>query len=489
MVDIDRLPPPSANSQLHQSHLERAINIFLDNGALYQAAYLFRREILAGLTPSTSVTTHLLRTWGTSRYPDPKVLKLVTEAIFFRGVRWDDGLRTAFLANLVTAGRYDLLSETMQKLRELAPEGWKPCSIAYAIMIRGFSLAKRPEAALRWLQKYRQDWSNQRDYRPYTALIAGLTGTSSPHVDPGPAYTVFSQMIEDGVAPHISAFNALLSLEVRALRIGRAFALFRVLERRYPMLKPNTQTYATMFKAHGVWHPGLRPTPRTPAARQLFKRLLQQHFKATRGVPSKSSPFLNTSILNVVIRTFIQTRDYAAAIVALRSFPVCKLPPTPRTEWIVSSTILRRMKNNLSDEGDPRFATWISRMMGKIVEADNAQKERAEISSLLSSMKRQSSIAAKSLSQHELAKSRRSIDEMLDTLSNPRQAGWTLQDPQKQVRGTPTDLKSLLQLVQHALRADISFQVQFQEDIDQRFISCMAQACADILPIRKVERS
>ncbi|KAG8901434.1 hypothetical protein FRB99_005308 [Tulasnella sp. 403] len=480
---LEQLKSVSSPSLRH-SYLEKTINILVDHGALNQAHTLYKLELREGLTPSTSLTSHFLRTWAKSKSPDPRILDTVVNALIKNGVKWDDGLLGVFLSNLVTARRCDLLEETVAAYCSTVSPEWKPNGVICDIMIQGHCIARNWRLAIAWLQKYRSAHP-AKDVRPYRTLLWGYLNYSGIHTDPTPCYTILRQIIEDGLAPDVRVFNTLLAFETRRVARGRVFALYRYFRRHYPEIKPNSASFGTLFKAHSIWRKGPLPKQPTPSPRALFRLMLQSHHEYTHGRPSQRSPYLNATTLNTAIRTFVQTRDYAAAIVALRSFAVCKLIPTKRTEFVAASPILRRMKRELDTGGDPNYVRWVERLRGRILRAEEEQDALMEIRQALTRMQRFSYRAARVLPPNEFAAAEKLIGSLLGKEPQSPDTRPARKALQPKLLDDRINIRRLLDLVQRALRASLSFENSDETEVEIAFVQAMEQANRDMLPTKR----
>ncbi|KAG8888655.1 hypothetical protein FRB98_007216 [Tulasnella sp. 332] len=431
-----------------------------------------------------------------------EVTNTVIGAIENHKVSWDQGLLATFLSNLADARQYDALEEVVDTYQKIIViehktkigakwEKWRPSGIICSIMIKAYCQADRMQDALRWLKRYRHDWKDVTKRglhpRPYITLIYGLAQRFKPFTDPRPAYTVVRQMIEDEVPMHIMVFNILMALETRRNNLRRVFALYRVLERRHPSLQADATTYATLFTAHKAWLRTRIPkkTPR-PRPREIFRLMLHLHHNHTHGRPSYPSPYLTASTLNTIVSCFLLSKDYAAAIVALRTFAVCMLVTTTRTEWIVASTILRRIHGQLAKDNDAEYGQWVDRMRGRVMSAREKMEERKEMKELLISLKGLSHRVAKVLPPDELAAAHLALDSLIGhhglgrrgaLLENPRLTKLQMRSEAQVQLGRP------MKLIQQAIFAAFPMGLS-QADARDRFNGIMASVNSELLPPR-----
>lgn len=482
------------STSLKQSYYEKSINTFTNHGALKEAHKLYRGEITDGLVPSTSVTSHLLRAWGKEPEKDPSVMKTIGKLLVQKPVLWDEGLLGVFLSNLIAARKFSLLKEMVNSYGALSKtrgSEWKPGPVVSAIMIRGYARAKRMNLALGWLQIYRDTCREQGksgDYRPYAHLLWGLARRSSTgHISTTPCYTILKQMIEDKVPLHISVFNILLALENRNSTTGRTFALLRILERRYPTIKPDAGTFSSLFKAYDIWKPHARPVPAQYSTRALFRKMLLLHHSHTRGRPSRRSPFLVAKTLNVALSAFLKAQDYAAATVVLRTFGVCRLLPDTDTEWMITSHTLQRMEQELSMRPEWTGMRWVDNMQGDIIPPSEAVHERQRIRSILESIKDDAERVIEDDTATVLVDTGTWVASLMSKeVSNGHQTKVTPARPiSKETRPQPVSIARLLNLLHRAMTADLFIQTNCKGDPQAHFEAAMAQANSEMLPPKR----
>ncbi|KAG8981914.1 hypothetical protein FRC05_000056 [Tulasnella sp. 425] len=487
------------STSLKQSYYEKSINTFVDHGALGEAHRLYKEELIEGLTPSTSVTSHLLRAWGKEPEKAPNIMKTIGKTLIRKPVIWDEGLLGVLLSNLISARRFSLLEEMVNSYGALSKRrgfDWKPGPVVCAIMIRGYALASRTEKALRWLQTYRETCREQGrvgDHRPYTHLLWRLARRPpgerigpGPCYDPEPCYTMLKQMIEDRVPLHISVFNTLLALENRNSTTGRTFALFRILERKYPAIKPDAGTFSSLFKAHQLRRLGARPIPAQYSARTLFRKMLHLHHLHTRGRPSKPSPFLAAETLNVALSTFLKVQDYAAATLVLRTFGVCRLLPNTKTEGIITTHILRRMEKELSMMPEPTGMRWVDNMQGDIITPSEGVEERQRLRSVLQSVKDEARRLVEDNAPIVFGHTEKWVASLMSKEASNREQNKGKTPPKlKRIRPQPVSISRLLGLLQRAMTADLFIQTHCQGSPKAHFEAAMAQANSEMLPPKR----
>ncbi|KAG8993972.1 hypothetical protein FRB94_010230 [Tulasnella sp. JGI-2019a] len=491
-----------------QSYSEKTINGLIRCGSVQEALEMYQEQLRPGNnTPSISVTSHLLRALGKapiSPRRQQKGIDTIIGAIEHHNVSWDSGLLATFLSNLVDAGRYDELEQVVDTysktiIGEKKRRNWKPSGVICSIMIKGHCQAGRMQDAVRWLQRYRKDSKHpksghQLHSHPYISLMRGLAYRHKPFTDPRPCYTIFQQMLTDKTPLHVVVFNILMALEARRMNTRRVLALYRILQRsRGPQtLKPDATTFATLFAAHKAWRPTrLRQRRPSPTPREIFQTMLRLHHDHTGGRPRYRSPYLTASTLNVAISCFLQAKDYAAATVALRTFGVCRLVPTTRTEWVVSSPIMRRMTWNLGkNEEDMQYGEWVERMRGRVMDARERKDEMEEIKEFIKMLKSRSQHTAKLLPPGEIAAAHLAMDSLTGDNGAGRRGTQLEKILQKRmgIRSGPQasqiNVRRLIKLVQQAMFATFPMGI----NNERKFGAIMASVNSEILPLRSATR-
>ncbi|TFY62526.1 hypothetical protein EVG20_g6670 [Dentipellis fragilis] len=203
---------------------------------------------------------------------------------------------------------------------------------------------------------------------PYTSLLTSLSAAGRH--SPATADTVLSHMATAHVTPDLPFFNALLSAAVRTKDFGTAFAVYgAILE--HPAIMPDAFTFSSLFKAaQGVAqgssaraHPVQAP-PNARSPRLLFSEMMLFHMLNTRGVPRRRSPAVRASTLGVALGLFMRSRDYVAALVALRAFRTLELKPHAKVFRAVAATLLAHVRLDLIHRAEDDNLRWADRFLG-----------------------------------------------------------------------------------------------------------------------------
>lgn len=262
--------------------------------------------------------------------------------------------------------------------------------------------------------------------RPYAVIIN--TFFRKNKVSPESLKDLLRHMAQAGVTPDTETFNALIGLYSErgdyepAMKLYDALVASSGITRQavkgktqgngetsrsptLPVMFPNAQTFSIM---HNLVHlviaqkrqsPPYAINPQPPAScapRVLFRHMMLAHGMwlsanptfATLPTSPIKSPVASLDTLNVALRALLTTRDYAGAIVCLRSFPYFSRPqeltPTLATLRAVMNHILYRTRswrsriNALSSakrHARVHATTWEGEMLGHNL----ARKRRVDL--------------------------------------------------------------------------------------------------------------
>lgn len=178
----------------------------------------------------------------------------------------------------------------------------------------------------------------------YASFIAGVRDTPHPNRDAVSA--ALDLMKQQEVEPDITVFNALISLEVRTNSLQRAFAIYSALKAN-PAILPDDFTFGSLFSAlnrlyspnrrryrHGRYLADDIPSPRT-----LYHDMIDALVRSPRAPTFE----ITTSLLNVVLRSFIYKKDYVGAYVVVRCFTTFHISVNVKTYFIVFRHLLNRI--------------------------------------------------------------------------------------------------------------------------------------------------
>ena len=229
------------------------------------------------------------------------------------------------------------------------------------------------EDAKAWLQ-HSIDHGTTLDATPFTDLMTGLVRRE--HTDELTA--TIASMQKAGVTPDLAVFNTIIFGHIKRLHFKDAVATYNLLfGSRGKELTPDKYTFTNMFT---MYLKGLKPRHKVysvtkaqlPPPRKLYNNLIECHLIQTGGWLSTQSNTLTTSVLNLALKLFMQTRDYEAAYNLFQHFDSCQVPANPTTVSIVLRPLLARIwrERRKAAKND----TWLRTLLGpgwyEIIEAN-----------------------------------------------------------------------------------------------------------------------
>lgn len=85
-------------------------------------------------------------------------------------------------------------------------------------------------------------------YRPYVGIYIKLITMLGKCKQPGKAHELFQAMVDEGCAPNLESYTALVSAYSRSGSFDRAFALLDQMKAT-PGCRPDVQTYSILIKS------------------------------------------------------------------------------------------------------------------------------------------------------------------------------------------------------------------------------------------------
>jgi pentatricopeptide repeat protein len=200
---------------------------------------------------------------------------------------------------------------------------------------------------------------------------------------------ILERMQDDEVPPDTATFNVLIASQVWRHAYSRAFALYRMLcglasgDNR---IVPDAFTFGSLFKALQRIN-----IPRSPLSRkyrepgnvvpprQLYHDMVSAHLFHTNGKVSRRSEVITPSILNVALRTFLTARDYAAALVVVRSFSMTRFKPTLSTYVILVNHVIAKVRLELKAGVAGKAGSWCQMLGINLRDEVNARTIAASV--------------------------------------------------------------------------------------------------------------
>lgn len=285
----------------------------------------------------------------------------------------DDQLLKLLIARLVRQrGSMEAISHVFKSIKERKGESWTPGWEICSLMAQAEAQSGSIKSARRWFEQARDQIGNYKwapswqkeaiHVKLQIAYTRFLLGLSERH---GRALlNVLKKMEYDQVLPERILINKLIAKAASHGRADGAFALYRAMKFSNPPIPGNKHTFYHLFSAstYAVRDRWLLEM----GGRRLYRDMTRQHLSNTNHAPHKPSNVFDCFTLNAALRFFLRNRDYAAATVTMRTFPVCNIRPTQKTQEDVIESIVSRIKQEIMN-ASPEPLLWADRMLGEVI--------------------------------------------------------------------------------------------------------------------------
>lgn len=212
---------------------------------------------------------------------------------------------------------------------------------------------------------------------PYTTLINELT--TRGFLSSSRLKTLLDKMRQSQIKVDLPLLNVLVQAAVRKENFHQAFDLYEaILKDAAPHMIPDSFVFGSLFNAlQRIWTSRsrslrcVRQPPNAPTPRQLFRQMLECHVLAIEAAGPRTHPVVRISTLNVALRVFMLSADYAAAFVTLQTFSALDLKPDARSYRFVLTILLAHLKlghlqatDQSSSQYPSRCAIWAINFLG-----------------------------------------------------------------------------------------------------------------------------
>jgi hypothetical protein len=185
---------------------------------------------------------------------------------------------------------------------------------------------------------------------PYTTLISELM--TRGFLSSSRLKTLLDKMRQSQIKVDLPLLNVLVQAAVRKDNFHQAFDLYEtILKDTAPHMIPDSFVFGSLFNAlQRTWTSRSRSLrcerqpPNAPTPRQLFRQMLECHVLAIEAADPRTHPVVRISTLNVALRVFMLSGDYAAAFVTLQTFSALNLKPDVRSYRFVLTILLAHLK-------------------------------------------------------------------------------------------------------------------------------------------------
>ncbi|EKM58955.1 uncharacterized protein PHACADRAFT_249088 [Phanerochaete carnosa HHB-10118-sp] len=147
-------------------------------------------------------------------------------------------------------------------------------------------------------------------------------------------------------------YNIMMSALADRRRYADVFSVYNMMIRGDKSILPNAYTFGILFRLASRFsgprtiHSRKTKAPKdVPTMRALFRDMVYCHRIQTGKDVTSRTPAINGSLMNKILRTFIEAGDFAAAYVALRSYAVFKIPVLLATYRAVIGAIMQRLRH------------------------------------------------------------------------------------------------------------------------------------------------
>ena len=389
-LDVYRRSP-----QASYKIFEPTISLLINKKCFLAATSVYERMLKTGLIPSLSLDAKLLA-MATAMSPDDVTFLAAFETMFCNPHFTESTLEEALRVMIVLGTPRKVIINMIKNFIETQSEDYTPGKLLLSKLVDAQVRENRLDDALETLAEYEEAISDTSDSSsvqdPYVAIMSAIRDTRS--WDSAAVTRVLDIMQANNIQPNTAIFNILIAREVRQSRLYNAFSIYamlKVMGDDVASTAPDAYTFGSLFNALcRLYKPkarnkkvqesgGDRDEPNIILSpRQLFFEMMQRHYDqpwllmaAARSMPQLSSTFPvppafepTPSLLNLTIRCFIRSRDYAAAIVAISSFLELKQHVTPRTYYIILKHIMSRIRGDVKLRRVPGESRWGDLFLG-----------------------------------------------------------------------------------------------------------------------------
>ena len=389
-LDVYRRSP-----QASYKIFEPTISLLINQKRFLAATSVYERMLKTGVIPPLSLDAKLLA-MATAMAPDDVNLLAALETMFCNPHFTESTLEEALRVMITLGTPRKVIINVIKNFIETQSEEYTPGKLLLSKLVDAQVRENRMEDALETLAEYEEaisDASGSTSVQdPYVAIMSAIRDTRS--WDSAAVSRVLEIMQANSVQPSTAIFNILIAREVRQSRLYNAFSIYamlKVMGDSVATTAPDAYTFGSLFNALSrMYKPksrnkkvqesgGDRDEPNIILSpRQLFFEMMQRHhdqpwllMAAARSTPLLSSTFPvppafepTPSLLNLTIRCFIRTRDYAAAIVAISSFMELKQPVTARIYYIILKHIMSRIRGDIKLRRMPGEPRWGDLFLG-----------------------------------------------------------------------------------------------------------------------------
>ncbi|KAF8629690.1 hypothetical protein AX15_003329 [Amanita polypyramis BW_CC] len=364
---------------------------------------VYERMLNNELVPSVSLNAKMLAA-AISLSPEDVTLSGTFDRLFTNPLFTESTLLQTLQVMINLGTSHGVVVDVIEKFIESESEDYTPGKLVLAKLVEAQVRNDQLEDALGTLSHYEEATSapgsdlvpNAIPQIPYVAIMSAIRDTASWNTTA--VSRVLKIMQSNNIKPNVTLLNILISRAVRERSLYRAFSIYAILRMAGDSsqmknqdgsvgvdlnMTPDAYTFGSLFNALYKYYDAEVKQRRIQESgdggkpdvilspRQLFFEMMktyQSRSQLEQTNPSTSSltpPFEPTpSLFNVALRSFIRTRDYAAAIILTASFRHLQLETTPKTYFIVFKHIMNRIRWDIKRVRMPGEGRWADRFLG-----------------------------------------------------------------------------------------------------------------------------
>lgn len=185
---------------------------------------------------------------------------------------------------------------------------------------------------------------------PYVAMINALRDTKLSDVDS--LNLILNYMYEKDIQPDLEVMNSLLSWELHREALPKLWKIYYIMKLEMSTITPNAKTFGILFTSF---------LQRRAKDLDISPRSVYRDMAFLHDTPRKMK--MNTHLLNIALRVFLESKDYAGAYVVLQSFHFWNIRVSASTYATVLRHITHRILTAVEDKTEMKYR-WSCAFLG-----------------------------------------------------------------------------------------------------------------------------
>ncbi|PVG04441.1 hypothetical protein CPB86DRAFT_778724 [Serendipita vermifera] len=353
----------------------KAVDEFLKAGEWSKAYSLYCRMKEEDMPHRSKILRELVRS-SLTMPSKPVQLETILQDAMASLETIEESVFCAVLAHLVRSRTSNMaIRKYYHKYKEIHLSSWEASWQIHALMSQSEAQHGFDDEALVWLSKgiarvvklseqrqMTEEVAMKAKQEIFTKLLVGSVGFDDkrPHF----IAELVRRMQNAGIPPTQRIANIYIKQFLDRGRVDKAFHFYRSMRHSTPPITPNSFTFRSLFRSPSTtkhW------AAMSLGGRRLFKDMLRLHLGHTDHQPHAKSNIINTEVLNAALRFFMIRNDYAAATIAVRSFPVCRISADAQTRHFVLYHLLKRIRTEISTPSPTDLLRWSDYMLGEVI--------------------------------------------------------------------------------------------------------------------------